>query len=64
MLVGELANLNLPIEEWTAIIYIIIAVTFIVAWSRGIVTSIVEKLNELAEIEEIRKDKKKGKKRR
>jgi len=64
VLVGELANLRLPIEEWTAIIYIIIAVIFIVAWSRGIATSIVEKLNELAEIEELRKDKKKGKKRR
>lgn len=63
-LVGELANLKLPIEQWTTLTYIIIALVFIVVWSRGIATSIVEKLDELTEIEEIRKDKKKGKKRR
>ena len=63
-LVEELANLKLPIEEWTTLIYIIIAVVFIVVWSKGIATSIVEKLDELTEIEEIRKDKKRGKKRR
>ena len=61
-----LANLGLSYAEigsWTFLIYLIAVVVFIVKWQKGIATSVVEKLDELTETEEIRKERKKIKKR-
>lgn len=64
---SNLANLGLSLADignWTFLIYIVAVVGFVVVWQKGIAAYAVEKLDELTETEEIRKDKKKGKKRR
>ncbi len=62
-IISASTNLSLPVEEWSFLIYIIVVVAFIIVWQKGVATSIVEKLDELTETEEIRKERRKGKRR-